>query len=76
VEPKDAGEAVYQGRRRLADGTEAVLLQRGETMTVMPVTGAQAAKASRWQVGTRVATDARGRFADQAKTSQATGKKR
>lgn len=61
-EPTDAGEAVYQGRRRLGDGSEAVLLQRGETMLVMPASNAQAAKASTWPIGTRVSTDQQGRF--------------
>ena len=70
--PEDAGEAIYQGRRRLADGSEAVLLQRGDTVLVMPATTAQAAKASSWSVGSKVSTDSRGRFVDNGKTAKPT----
>lgn len=62
---QDAGAASYQGRRRLSDGSEIVLLQKGDTMLALPVTGAQAAKAAQWRVGTEIATDARGRFVSQ-----------
>lgn len=61
-ESSDAGEAKYQGRRRFPDGKEAVLLERGGNVLVMPVTSAQAAKASTWRVGSTITTDARGRF--------------
>ena len=60
--PADAGSFAYRGRRQLPTGGEAVLLQRGETMYVMRVTAAQAAKASTLRVGQSVETDARGRF--------------
>ena len=60
--PVDAGPAQYAGRRKLPGGSEVVLLSsNGETL-VKPVTSAQAAKASRWQVGETVTTDDRGRF--------------
>lgn len=61
---KDAGAVQYQGRRRLADGTEAVLLQHGDTTLVKTVTSAQAAKASKWKRGTAVTLDERGRFVE------------
>ncbi len=67
-EASDAGTAVYQGRRKFTDGSEAVLLERGGDTVVMPVTSAQAAKASTWRIGTAVATDNRGRFVDAQKT--------
>lgn len=61
---EDAGPAEYAGRRRLSDGSEAVLLKKdGETL-VMPVTSAQAAKASQWHLGQIVTTDSRGRFTE------------
>lgn len=60
--PKDAGDAIYQGRRKIEDGTEVLLLKRGDEMLVKPVTGNVAAKASRWRVGQQVTVDARGRF--------------
>lgn len=63
-QPTDAGPAEYAGRRRFADGTEAVLLKIGAEVAVMPVTGNQAAKASKWTVGDLVVTDNRGRFKD------------
>lgn len=68
----DAGEANYQGRRRLIDGTEAVLLQRGAEVLVMPVTSAQAAKASTWRVGATVTTDNRGRFVGEPRSKDQT----
>jgi hypothetical protein len=61
-EPADAGPVEYQGRRKLSDGAEVVLLKRGEEMLVKPVTEAQAAKASTWKVGQEIETDNRGRF--------------
>lgn len=62
--PADAGPMEYAGRRRLADGSEAVLLRDEAGIAVMPVTWRQAAKASRWTPGALVVTDERGRFAD------------
>ncbi|QCG94046.1 hypothetical protein E6C67_08865 [Azospirillum sp. TSA2s] len=58
----DAGPVVYQGRRRLPDGAEVVLLHRGGETLVKPVTPAQAAKASTWRVGQTVEMDSRGRL--------------
>ncbi|MGH2670146.1 MAG: LPD7 domain-containing protein, partial [bacterium] len=63
-QPGDAGEAIYQGRRRLSDGSEAVLLKRGDEMLVKAATRTQAAKASQWQVGQAVQLDDRGRLVD------------
>lgn len=60
--PEDSGPAVYKGRRRFADGSEAVLLERNQAVLVMQVTKAQAAKAAGWKVGQVVNTDQRGRF--------------
>lgn len=61
----DAGPAEYAGRRKLSDGSEAVLLRKNGDVLVKPVTAAQAAKASRWRVGATVTTDDRGRFTDE-----------
>jgi hypothetical protein len=58
----DAGEARYEGRRRFADGSEALLLRRGEDMLVLELSGAQAAKASAWPVGQTINIDAQGRI--------------
>lgn len=58
----DAGDFTYAGRRAFADGSEAVLLRRGEEVVVKPSTDAQVAKASRWRRGEAVTLDARGRF--------------
>lgn len=60
----DAGEAAYQGRRRMEDGSEVVLLGRQGQTLVKPVTAAVAAKASRFKVGQVVVLDERGRFVD------------
>ena len=60
--PKDAGAATYQGRRKMEDGTEVLLLKRGDEMLVKPSTANVVAKASRWPIGTPVKLDARGRF--------------
>ncbi len=58
----DAGEARYEGRRRFADGSEAVLLRRGEDMLVLDVSGAQAAKASAAPIGRTINIDTQGRI--------------
>ena len=63
----DAGPTEYAGRRRFADGSEAVLLRDAGGIAVMPVTWRQAAKASRWTPGQLVVTDDRGRFVDPAR---------
>lgn len=60
--PKDAGWAIYAGRRHFSDGSEGVLLRRNNEIQVLQVSPAQAAKASTWIVGQDVATDERGRF--------------
>ncbi|MCM8735504.1 relaxase/mobilization nuclease domain-containing protein [Azospirillum sp. A1-3] len=60
--PSDAGPVVYQGRRRLQDGAEVVLLHRGGETLVKPVTPAQAAKASTWRVGQTVELNSGGRL--------------
>lgn len=60
--PADVGEFAYAGRRAFLDGTEAVLLRRGDEMLVKPSTDAQVAKASRWRRGQTVHMDAQGRF--------------
>lgn len=64
---KDAGRATYQGRRRMEDGTEVLLLKRGDEMLVKPSTANVVAKASRWRVGKQVTVNARGRFIDTSK---------
>lgn len=67
--PTDAGPTEYAGRRRFADGSEAVLLRDAGGIAVMPVTWRQAAKASRWTPGQLVVTDDRGRFVDPARVA-------
>ena len=59
---EDAGEAVYCGRRRFADGSEALLLKKGGEVLVKPATATQAANAAQWKVGQPVVTDNRGQF--------------
>jgi hypothetical protein len=56
----DAGTYLYSGRRHLGDGSHVLLLQGTETMLVMPVTGAQAAKAGAWKIATPVDVDENG----------------
>jgi hypothetical protein len=63
----DAGEARYEGRRRFAGGSEAVLLRRGEDMLVLDVSGAQAAKASALMIGQTINIDAQGRVLSSAR---------
>lgn len=62
----DAGKAVYQGRRRMEDGSEVLLLKRGNEMLVKPSGPRVVAKASKWKVGRVVELDARGRFIDKS----------
>jgi hypothetical protein len=61
--PEDAGEAVYGGRRRLADGSTALLLKKGGEVLVKPATAEQAAQAGLWTMGRSVAVDRQGQFA-------------
>jgi len=63
----DAGAAIYQGRRRMEDGSEVLLLKRGDETLVKPAGPRVVAKASRWRVGQAVTVDARGRFIDNTK---------
>lgn len=62
--PADAGAAIYQGRRRMEDGSEVIVLARGNETLVKPAGPRVVAKASRWRVGQSVSLDARGRFID------------
>ncbi|HGC8067031.1 TPA: TraI/MobA(P) family conjugative relaxase [Yersinia enterocolitica] len=65
--PKDAGKATYQGRRRMEDGSEVLLLKRGDETLVKPSGPRVVAKASKLKIGQVVQLDARGRFVDGAK---------
>ena len=60
--PTDAGTALYQGRRSMKDGSEVLLLKRGDEMLVKPSGPQVVAKASKWKLGQSVQLDARGRF--------------
>ncbi|EAQ2882447.1 conjugal transfer protein TraI [Salmonella enterica] len=63
----DAGKATYQGRRRMEDGSEVLLLKRGDEMLVKPSTTRVVAKAAQWKIGREVDLDARGRFKDSSR---------
>ena len=58
----DAGAFRYDGRRRMKDGAEVLLLRRGNEVLVKPSSGHVAGKAARWPIGKTVHLDARGRF--------------
>ena len=60
--PKDAGPASYYGRRRLADGSWALLLLKGGTVLVKAVSAAKADGAKLWPLGKTIALDAGGRI--------------
>lgn len=62
--PADAGKASYQGRRKMEDGTEVLLLKRGDELLVKPSGPRVVAKASKWKLGQTVQLDARGRFTE------------
>lgn len=66
-QPTDAGTATYQGRRRMEDGSEVLLLKRGDELLVKPSTANVVAKASGWKIGREVELDTRGRFKDTSK---------
>lgn len=66
----DIGEFTYAGRRAFPNGTEAVLLKRGDAIFVKPSSDAQVAKASKWQRGRVVHLDAQGRFVAQSTRSR------
>lgn len=59
--PADAGSSIYQGRRKIGTA-EALLLEREGAMLVLPVSAAQAAKASTWVRGAEVTVDTNGRL--------------
>jgi hypothetical protein len=61
--PEDAGDAIYQGRRRFPDGSEAILLKKDGHMLVKSATTDQIAQTTHWNVGQTVVTDTQGRFA-------------
>lgn len=66
-QPSDAGKVAYQGRRRLEDGSEVLLLKRGDEVLVKPSTARVVAKAAKWKIGSQVELDGRGRFRDGSK---------
>lgn len=65
--PEDAGKATYQGRRKMEDDTEVLLLKRGDEMLVKESSPRVVAKASKFKLGQSVQLDARGRFVDGSK---------
>lgn len=66
----DAGRATYQGRRKMEDGSEVLLLKRGDEMLVKPSGPRVVAKASKFKVGQPVVLDARGRFVDNSRVME------
>lgn len=62
--PKDAGEAVYAGRRNIGNGVEVILLDGEKETLVKVVSNAQAARAAGWTIGDVVTLDNRGRTID------------
>lgn len=66
----DAGRAIYQGRRHMSDGTEVLLLKRGDEMLVKPASASVVSKAAKWKVGRSVNLDARGRFVNSSRANE------
>lgn len=66
----DAGRATYQGRRKMEDGSEVLLLKRGDEMLVKPSGPRVVAKASKFKLGQPVILDARGRFVDTSRVME------
>ena len=58
----DAGSFKYDGRRRMKDGSEVLLLRRANEVWVKPASVHVAAKTARWNIGKTVNLDTRGRF--------------
>ena len=61
-QPTDSGDALYQGKRKMADGQEVLLFKKGDDLLVKPSTSRVVAKASKLKKGTPVQLDARGRL--------------
>lgn len=66
----DAGRAIYQGRRKMEDGIEVLLLKRGDEMLVKPAGPRVVAKASKFKVGQSVVLDAHGRFVNTSRAME------
>jgi len=66
----DAGKTTYQGRRKMEDGTEVLLLKRGNEMLVKPSGPRVVAKASKFKFGQPVIVDARGRLVDTSRVME------
>lgn len=62
---EDAGNAIYQGRRKMEDGSEVLLLKKDDELLVKPSGARVVAKASKWKLGQAVQLDSRGRFKEQ-----------
>ncbi len=68
---QDAGKAIYQGHRRMQDGSEVILLQRDNVLLVKPASARVIAKAAvKWKVGRVVHVDQRGRFINDSKRQE------
>lgn len=64
----DAGPVTYEGRRKMKDGSEVLLLKRGDEILVKPSSERVVAKAAKWKIGSTVNLDARGRFVSEIKS--------
>lgn len=58
----DAGVTSYTGRRRMKDGSEVLLLKRGNEILVKPASAGDLMKAAKWKLGRLVQLDERGSF--------------
>lgn len=65
--PDDVGNVIYKGRRKMIDGSEIILLKKGNEMLIKPVSERVAAKASKLKVGQPLKIDARGRITNNLK---------
>lgn len=59
-QPSDAGSVRYQGHRRERDGTDVLLLKRGDELLLKPITLQVAAQASAWPLGKVLVLDKQG----------------
>ncbi|OKP00830.1 TraI/MobA(P) family conjugative relaxase [Xenorhabdus eapokensis] len=60
--PSDVGKVIYQGHRRMEDGTQVLLLKCGCEILVKPSSSYVVVKAAQWKRGRCVQLDAQGRF--------------
>lgn len=69
-QPSDQGTLRYQGQQRMREGSDCLLLRRGQEVLVKPVSSETAAQAKTWPLGKVLSLDGQGHLGRQPRSRE------